>query len=81
MFVAVVVRKDCTNIEELKYGSNRGDNTWSAFIAEERAEAIEQAITAVDRWGRHRYKVLVGELTGEVRLRPTYTVVDLDEDR
>jgi hypothetical protein len=63
--------------------SLKGDGQWSSFIGTTQAEAVKKALDARDRWDtspidRHKYVVLVGELTSKVKPRAAYDLVTLN---
>lgn len=70
MYVAVVDRVDGTP-------SRRSDHTNAAFVGENRDHVIRRALEARNKWGAETYRVLVGELTGEVCEPVQYEVVPL----
>ena len=71
LYVAVVDR------ESVLYRSHRPKGDYSAFIGDDRHDVVQRTLAARNEWGRTVYRVLVGELTGEVREPVAYEVVPL----
>ena len=60
--------------------SDRPKGDWACFVGENREVVIKRALAARNDWGPNLYRVLVGELTGEVREPVRYEVVPLPEE-
>lgn len=62
--------------------SGRPLGDWAAFTGTDKDAVIREALAAVKQWSNHdvsrpRYRVLIGELTSEVRVPLTYEEVPL----
>lgn len=57
--------------------SRNPSNDWSAFTGNHRDTVVARALEARNSWGRARYRVLTGELTGEAVESPNWEVKPL----
>lgn len=83
LFIAVVVNMT-TNLDHAVIHSLRNRGDWASFVGTDRDAVIEEAVESCHAWSApggngygHKYRVLVGELTGAAVTPTRFEVVPL----